>query len=650
MSNPEINAIVENLTSQWLAFRNNAKRADRPVVAKEERFIRRLATQLAEARLVPVSDNNLERQIARESNRVLIYEERELLDLALEYVPLAQLYEEAENGLDNYPDWGLEDIVIIKLLEWFKSFFSWVDQPPCEYCSVIPYVLHFESLSENNLIRKQLQGKTVAIGHGKPEFDDILHGASVVELYNCQQCHNTTRFPRYKAVGSEARYVLDTTGKVKCETLRMIHRVTLTIDNFADHVWTEFFSQTQQRWVHCDPCENAFDKSLLYSAGWGKTLSYCIAFSSEEVVDVTKRYTTNWPMVLMHRKAISESRLQKVLQTINQRRFEKLSPGRVEELEERHIMEEHELEVLCQRATATNGELLGRQSGSVDWRLSRKELKNTPGVNHDLVSDLANPERVPAISKPAFSLQKSARLHSIECGTTSEDVREYIQLTPAETDQIGSAFLRNKISLEEHDGVSVDFAFKIASHTGGPANGADGLAFVIQSSAENAIGEGGCELGYGGIPKRLVYAPVWLLSLTHTTANYLSTCSSDRCADPSANHISIHGRLPPETNSAHHKYSHGHTSQLPPMNSGDWMYVQIQLFIKQNVILVFFSDEGDTQSDTATNMLPVLTVSNINIRSYLDYDSSAWIGFTASTGGLSQSHQVKLSGVHYLKK
>lgn len=79
MSNPEINAIVENLTSQWLAFRNNAKRADRPVVAKEERFIRRLATQLAEARLIPVSDNNLERQIARESNRVLIYEERELL-------------------------------------------------------------------------------------------------------------------------------------------------------------------------------------------------------------------------------------------------------------------------------------------------------------------------------------------------------------------------------------------------------------------------------------------------------------------------------------------------------------------------------------------------------------------------------------------
>ncbi|KAG2178839.1 hypothetical protein INT43_001685 [Umbelopsis isabellina] len=628
MSKPEINAIVENLSSKWLAFRNNAKRADRAVAANEEQFTRRLANQLAKASLIPVSDNNLERQIAREITNchTCIQTNWQLMnvqDLALEYVPLAQLYEEAEDALDNYPDWGLEDVVIIKLLEWFKSFFSWVDQPYCEYCS----------------------GKTVAIGHGKPEFDDILHGALTVELYNCQQCHNTTRFPRYnnpaklletrrgrcgewancftlccRAVGSDARYVLDT-----------------TVDKFADHVWTEIFSQTQQRWVHCDPCENAFDKSLLYSAGWGKTLSYCIAFSSEEVVDVTRRYTTNWSVVLTHRKAIPESRLQKVLQTINQRRFEKLSPGRVEELEERHIMEEHELQVLCQRATATNGELLGRQSGSVDWRSSRKEFKKTPGVNHDLVSELANPKTLPAISKPAFSLQKSASLHSPDCGTTSEVGQEYIQLTPAETDQSGSAFLRNKISLEEHDGVSVDFAFKIASHTGGPANGADGLAFVIQSSAENAIGGGGCELGYGGIPKSLA-------------VEFDTYDSSDRCADPSANHISIHGRLPPETNSAHHKYSHGHTSQLPPMNSGDWMYVRIQLFIKQNAIVVYFSDEGDTQSNTVTNMLPVLTVSNINIRSYLNDDSSAWIGFTASTGGLAQSHQVKLSGVHYLKQ
>jgi hypothetical protein len=66
-----------------------------------------------------------------------------LKDLALEYVPLAQLYDDAEIELEQYPDWGLEDVVIIKLLAWFKNFFSWVDQPACQFCSVRPTFLSF---------------------------------------------------------------------------------------------------------------------------------------------------------------------------------------------------------------------------------------------------------------------------------------------------------------------------------------------------------------------------------------------------------------------------------------------------------------------------------------------------------------------------
>ncbi|XP_068189851.1 peptide-N(4)-(N-acetyl-beta-glucosaminyl)asparagine amidase [Antennarius striatus] len=297
-------------------------------------------------------------------HHVMMYENLELQQKTKSFIPQQNLLDLAQQKLvetmkgDAESKLGIEDFLVLELLRWFKQdFFSWVDCLPCSCCG----------------------GSTQNTGSLSPTTDDLRWGAQRVENHFCQSCQHSTRFPRYnnpeklletrrgrcgewancftlccRAVGLEARYVWDST----------------------DHVWTEVYSASQRRWLHCDSCENVCDKPLLYEIGWGKKLAYILAFSKDQVVDVTWRYSCKHPEVLSRRTRVQEAWLLHTINGLNASRQQSLSPGRKKVLMERLLVE---LVEFISPKKPKPGELGGRNSGSLAWRLARGET-STPST------------------------------------------------------------------------------------------------------------------------------------------------------------------------------------------------------------------------------------------------------------------------------
>lgn len=183
----------------------------------------------------------------------------------------------------------LEGDLMPSLLNWFNNFMTWTpNKIVCERCS---------AGNEQIFMQTRLQPGT-------------SWKIRKTEIHTCKKCGAEKVIPRHSDVLgiAETRYG-------RCGEWSILFGAvlaSLSIESriaydYLDHCWNEVF--LGGRWFHTDTTfkyPSSLDNPLYYEKNWHKEYVYVMAFSPEEIEDVTERYTEQWHAVMSRRRKLGK--------------------------------------------------------------------------------------------------------------------------------------------------------------------------------------------------------------------------------------------------------------------------------------------------------------------------------------------------------
>jgi hypothetical protein len=222
----------------------------------------------------------------------------------------------------------------------------------------------------------------------------------------------------------------------------------------------------------------------------------------------------------------------------------------------------------------------------------------------------------------AIRFEDFASVRELSLVGDAEVTGETLRLTPAKGDQAGAAWFREKQPVGS--GFETTFQFQL-THPGGMGHGADGFAFVLQNSGPEALGGRGSAGGFAVEDhafhdRRERFVP-WSIAV------FFDTFRNKEERDPSNNYVAFctYGK-PSESHWPAPRLAF--TRKLP-IRLKDQNVHTARIRFRPPVLSLFLDDAR----------APVLE-SVVDLSIVVDREGGAWVGFTASTGGGYENHDI----------